>query len=367
MIDRNKSKGALSILALSFTNRCNLRCTHCGYDFKKRNKASELPFSFFLSVLAEAKGLGAEMINITGGEIFLRPDCMELVDGAVNLGYFVSLESNGTLLTDRDINQLSSYGSQVRLAISMDGFTTKVHDNIRGQGNYAKTMDVIRKISKKGMNARVNTVLHTTNLNEIPDMTKFFVDELGLGFRLIPFIMENGLGVYACKSTGVPYKETMKLLDDFFFPFLRERKEKKLLSIELRTALVPIDIVNHYVCQWGTSLLGIGPTGIASLCHVCNDNPNFIFGDIKTQSLTEIWENNELLDSFRNFNPNQLQGVCGNCLARDFCRGGCRFHAMIKYGNLYAPEPQCQTVYELGQFPEYALENPDIDNRYIPT
>jgi radical SAM protein with 4Fe4S-binding SPASM domain len=249
----------------------------------------------------------------------------------------------------------------------MDGFTTEVHDSIRGNGNHAKTMSAIRKISEKGVNARINTVLHTTNLCEVPDMAKFFVDELGLGFRLLPFIMENGPGVYACKSTGVPYDKTKELLDNFFFPFIRERKEKKLLSIELRTALVPIDIENHYICQWGTSLMGISPSGIASLCHVCNDDPNFIFGDLKTQSLTEIWEKNELLDSFRNFDPDQLRGVCGNCLAREICRGGCRFHAMIKYGNLYAPEPQCQTVYELGQFPEYALEDPEADNRYTPT
>lgn len=356
----------LKIIALSFTNRCNLRCSHCGYDFSNKDKKGELPFSFFVTILEEAKGLGAEMVNITGGEIFTRSDCPDLIEKAVDLGYFVSLESNGTLLNDRHIDRLSSYGERIRLAVSMDGFTAKVHDSIRGTGNFQRTMGAIKKLSKKNANVRVNTVLHTTNIHEVPDMARFFVDELGIGFRLLPFILEHGQGVYACESSGVPYRDIKKLLYEFFFPFLRERKDRKLLSIELRTALVPFDIENHYICSWGNSLIGVGPSGIASLCHVSNESPLFIFGDLKKQTIAEVWEKDSNLSIFQNFDPDLLKGVCGNCLAREVCRGGCRFHAYVKYEELYAPEPQCQTVYNLGEFPEYALENPETDCGYPP-
>ena len=50
--------------------------------------------------------------------------------------------------------------------------------------------------------------------------------------------------------------------------------------------------------------------------------------------------------------------MCGNCLARSLCRGGCRLHAMSKYlGDFYAPDPDCQKVYDIGMFPEYALDD----------
>lgn len=354
----------LKVVTISFTNRCNLSCVHCGYDFHNKNKFDELSSSFFLNILTEALGIGARIVNITGGEIFCREDIWELIEGAVELGYYVCIESNGTLLTSDHFNRLKTLGENIRLAISMDGFSEEVHDAIRGQGSFVKTMEAINNLSKYQIPARVNTVLHEVNLPQISAMAKFFVDELGLGFRLIPFILEYGQGVYACKSSGVKYEDLEILLNNFFFDFLRERQSKKLLSIELRTALVPVDIENHYICSWGKSLIGIGPSGVASLCHVSNDNPQFIFGDLKEESLLNIWENNENLIRFRDFNVDLLRGVCGNCLAREVCRGGCRLHAISKYNNFYAPEPQCQTVYNLGKFPEYALENPMNINFY---
>ena len=105
-------------------------------------------------------------------------------------------------------------------------------------------------------------------------------------------------------------------------------------------------------------MIGISPQGKAGLCHVSSNDPNFIFGDLGKQSLKEIWENSPTLQKFRDLNPNNLHGICGNCLAREACRGGCRLHALTKYkDDFYAPDPQCQTVYNLGKFPDYAIEN----------
>jgi len=70
------------------------------------------------------------------------------------------------------------------------------------------------------------------------------------------------------------------------------------------------------------------------------------------------WKYNKKLLKFVNENPDDLKGVCGNCLARSLCRGGCRLHAMSKYlGDFYAPDPDCQKVYDIGMFPEYALDD----------
>ena len=67
---------------------------------------------------------------------------------------------------------------------------------------------------------------------------------------------------------------------------------------------------------------------------------------------------NKKLKKFKEFDPDKLKGICGNCLARNVCRGGCRLHSMMKYnGDFYAPDPECQNVYNLGKFPKYAMED----------
>jgi radical SAM protein with 4Fe4S-binding SPASM domain len=362
MTRRNKNQ--LEVVAIAFTNRCNLDCQHCGYDRLNRDQGLELPVSFFVKLLAEALSLGAKAVNITGGEIFLRRDTFDLITKAVAMGYFVTLESNGTLITDADIAMLKTFGKQIHIAISLDGISREVHEKIRGPNTFDKTVALLRRLSEEGIPSRINTVLQIGNISEVPDIAKFAVEELGIGFRLLPFILEHGKGVCSCKTDGVPYEEIEKLNESFLYPFMRSKGKKAAITIGLKMALVPVDITGHLICPWGQSMIGVGPTGIASLCHVTNNLPEFVFGDLKETSLTEIWLNNERLKQFRTFDPDALKGVCGNCLARSVCRGGCRLSAFSNYGEFLAPDSQCQVVYNMGKFPDYALEDPDRNCRY---
>jgi len=348
----------LRVVTCCFTNQCNLCCQHCGARSSSIPAKDELPSSFFLEVCRQAKDLGAVQFNVTGGEVFVRPDCFDLIEGAIKQGYFVSIESNGTLLDQWHIDRLASYGDQVRLSVSLDGFSPESNDSIRGMGSFAKTLSALSRIAKTSVPARVITVLHKGNLLEIPRMSRFVADDLGMGYRLIPSIMEYGRGVYTCSQIGANWQQISKVLNDYFYDFLRERRDDRN-SIELNTALVPIDIEYHHVCPWGDSMIGVGPSGAAGLCHVGINDERFIAGDLLQQSLSDVWQSSEMLNAFRAITGDQLMGICGNCLARHMCRGGCRVHAVSKYGDMLAPSPQCQVVYDLGEFPEYALDDPE--------
>ncbi len=348
----------LEVVAFSFTNRCNLSCRHCGYDHLNRDEQTELPVEFFIRCLKDARRLGAHSANITGGEVFLRDDCLDLVAAGVEMGYFMTVESNGTLITDADIEKLQSFGDKVRIAISLDGMTKQVHEKVRGPNTFQRTLAVLKKLSKAGIPSRANTVLQTENILEIPQIARFTVDELQMGFRLLPFILEYGKGACACKTDGVPYEQIQELTEGFLYPFIRERPDANI-TIGLKMALVPVDIEGHLICPWGKSMIGIGPTGIASLCHVTNNVEAFVFGNLQETTLSDIWKKNGQLSKFRDFDPNTLNGVCGNCLAREVCRGGCRLNAFSSYGDLLAPDSQCQVVYNMGMFPEFALEHPE--------
>lgn len=349
----------LSVIAITFTNRCNLSCVHCGRE-QDLSHCTEKDAAFFINILKEGRTLGASQVNITGGEIFCRQDCFDLIQGAIDLGYFVSIESNGTLITQISIDRLSTYGDAIRVSISVDGMTAETHDAIRGTGTFDVTMATIQELKKAGVPTRIITVLHRQNIEQIPQMARHFVDDMGLGFRLLPNIMEYGKGVYACNTYGIEFDEAMALLEGFYFDFLREKASDNV-TLEINVALAPMDINQFCLCPWGKAMVGVGPTGIVSLCHVSYHDERFIFGNLENTSLTEIWTKSGTLDAFRNLDTNTLKGVCGNCLAREICRGGCRLHAITKYGDFLAPDPYCQTVYDLGKFPDYALEEDGRD------
>lgn len=350
-------KDKLDFVSIFFCSRCNLNCIHCGYGFANKTKKDELPVSYFVKALKEAKELGASSVNITGGEIFIRPDCFELLDAAYSLGYNINIETNGVLLNEKDIEKLKQYGARLRVALSVDGINKQTHERIRGKGTFDKTMNVIKALSQSEVKVRVNTVMQQFNKDQIPDMAKYFVENLGIGFRLLPSILEQETKDSCnCIKLEVPFVDIENTLNNFMYDFMRKHKDKDI-SLSMNVALVPLDIENYMLCPWGKNSLGISYDGTISLCHNRSGNKIFEFGNLKEKSLKDIWINSEVANFFKNFNCNKLKGVCAKCLAKKVCRGGCRVHAMAAYGNIYAPDPFCQKVYELGKFPNYALRD----------
>ena len=362
-------KDKLEILAVSLTNRCNLKCIYCGRNENKNNEESlkkELTNEEWLNIFKDAKKLGLRTVNMTGGEIFIRNKTIDLIEQTVALGIKVTLETNGTIITKEKIDRLSKIKDDVSVSISLDGINESTNDLTRGKGAFALAWETINRLSEKGIKLRIITVLSKNNYNEIPQLAETIHEKMKLGFRLLPTIVEYGRGIDANSSEGIPYKDVKKLMDDFYFDFLRRHPDDTDLNVELNFALMPPEIYRHNLCSWGRSMLGIGFDGTVALCHVSSDNEMFQFDNIRNTSLKDIWSKNQKFLKFKNFDVSKLKGICGNCLAKEFCRGGCRLYAMSKYnGDFYAPGPQCQNVYELGEFPEYAMIDENKDCSYI--
>lgn len=73
--------------------------------------------------------------------------------------------------------------------------------------------------------------------------------------------------------------------------------------------------------------------------YVTSDIPA---GDLRNQSLKEIWEKSEILTDFRNVEKSKLKGRCQTCrYAAAQCQGGCRASAYALTGDLWAEDPLC--------------------------
>jgi len=350
---------SLEILSVILTNRCNLKCVYCGRNENTDNMcvSNELTADEWLNVFVDARKIGLKKVNMTGGEIFCRKDILEIIDRTVALGLDVSIETNGTIVTEEQIKHLSKHRNNISMSISLDGIKEETNDLTRGEGSYSKIFRTIHIIKQNDIPLRIITVLSKNNYEEIEELATTIHEKLGLGFRLLPNIIEYGKGVEANEEHGIQYDNIKKMMDNFYSNFLRKHANSSNLSIEMNIALVPIDIYKHSFCAWGLAMLGIGYSGNAALCHVATADDFFVFDNVRNTSIVDIWKNNEKLKKYREFNPNKLKGVCGNCSAKELCRGGCRLYAITKYNyDFNAPDPDCQKVYDANYFPDYALE-----------
>ena len=135
---------------------CNLKCTHCFISCSPTNHSHEmLTLEDVRARLAEAAALGVREYYFTGGEPFLNPEMMEILEETLRHGPATVL-TNGLFLTPercrrlRELFAASEYSLDVR--VSVDGYTAEQNDPIRGAGTFEKILRGIENLAAAGVN-----------------------------------------------------------------------------------------------------------------------------------------------------------------------------------------------------------------------
>ena len=134
---------------------CNLSCTHCfvssgpGIDRHRLMSRAEVH-----SGVLEALPLGVKEFYFTGGEPFVHPELLEILEDTLAHGPCTVL-TNGTLLTEgriRSLRRLSDgarYSLEIR--VSLDGASPAEHDRLRGPGAFARALDGLLRLERAGL------------------------------------------------------------------------------------------------------------------------------------------------------------------------------------------------------------------------
>lgn len=134
---------------------CNLRCTHCfvscgpgddHHDFMTRDEVR--------GRVAEAVRLGVKEYYFTGGEPFLHPALLEILEDTLASGPCTVL-TNGTLFTRPRLERLLALSDAARysleIRVSLDGCAALEHDRFRGAGSFAQTVTGLARLAEYGL------------------------------------------------------------------------------------------------------------------------------------------------------------------------------------------------------------------------
>jgi MoaA/NifB/PqqE/SkfB family radical SAM enzyme len=139
------------------------------------------------AVIDSAARLHTQILSITGGEAMLRRDVYDLIQYARGLGMAVHLNSNGLLMTDKNIDQLREAGVNT-VSISLESADPAIHDAIRGEGTFAKTLEGIRNLRRRAPEIRVglNCVINKLNYQSLDKMVTLAESEQVQQLKLAP-------------------------------------------------------------------------------------------------------------------------------------------------------------------------------------
>jgi SynChlorMet cassette radical SAM/SPASM protein ScmF len=361
-IENSRENFPLTQLYFYLTEGCNLACRHCWLAPKldpEGNKYSSIPFSLFTKAIKEAIPLGLTGVKLTGGEPLLHPDIMEILDFLYGNQLELTIETNGVLMTPEIARTIARHHNPV-VSVSLDGADAETHDTIRGiKGCFNKTVTGIKNLSAEGIHPQVIMSIMQSNADQLDDVIEL-AETLGASSVKFNIIQPTGRGEKILNSNdGLAVKDIIRLgrkVDSVIAagPGLNLYFDYPAAFHSLRS------FASNNGC--GTcgifSILGALPSGEYALCGIGSHVKELVFGKIGNDSLAEIWENNETLNTIRHGLPDKLTGVCSRCLMKYQCLGSCIAQSYYRINSLWAPFWFCEQALAEGYFPESRLDIP---------
>ena len=335
----------------NLTSACNFRCIHCLYNDKGYSSSNDLSTEQALKLANEL--INAEIIHVdlTGGETFLRNDLMDIVCRFKENNVAVTLFTNGSLLNDKNINEISKMFNPHTdiVRISLDAATDDTFRKIRRSDKFHKINENIKKLTDKGVVVSNVCTVNIINKDEIIDIYKL---SKNIGARnFIVSKMDNFNDSHY--SLDVNDRELFKIyyelsknesfdktnLPSFWKPdellnipevleIINEPYYQGLMKKQYKEALINGDCQCH-------EKIAIQSDGNIYLCLRALNYNLAPLGNCKDNSFAEIWEkrwSNPL------FQPrNREKSMCASCKFNAFCNGGCKLEAYISSGNVNIP------------------------------
>lgn len=151
------------------TARCNLDCKMC-YIHRRANdacaKEKELSTKQWMDFAAAAQQRGMLLLLLTGGEPLLRPDFKEIYSGCREMGLLISINSNGTLITDEMVEFLRNH-PPLRVNITLYGASRDTYGRLCGDSSaYDRVYHAVLKLKEAGIRVKINFSATPQNLQD---------------------------------------------------------------------------------------------------------------------------------------------------------------------------------------------------------
>lgn len=318
-LNRASAAGELVTALVELTHRCHLACVHCYLDDKndQEKRSDELSTLEAQALISELRAAGCLFLTLTGGEIFLRPDVLDLAHHARDLGMAITLFTTGTLIGERRAREIAALRPW-RVELSLYSTNPAVHDAITERpGSHAATTRALARLQRLGVPLAIKCPLMQANFDSYDDL-KAYAAGRGMPFRA-------DVTVTPTNSGHLGPTATRPRLDQLAFFY--GRPEIRRFAAVQRKRPAP----DERLCAIGTRSCVISPTGDVFAC-LGYAKP---LGNVRKQPLLEIWRDSPAARYLRTLRAAHLD-ACASCEKFSYCNR-CAGMALCEHGDFLGP------------------------------
>ena len=302
---------------------CNFACRMC-YVRKTQKEVqnssrSILTLEDWRRIAQEARKAGMLELLLTGGEPLLWPDFWTLYDELVDMGFLVSINTNGSLIDEQAIVRFRDKPPQ-RINITLYGAGDETYKRLCGaDGVFSRVDSAIRGLIDAGITVKLNCSLTPDNAEDIDwivDYAKARNTVLSVATYMFPPVRRDPTQI------GVNKRFTPEESAQYMMRYLRRNRGEERFQGYLQSILAgrseplgletdcvdPVD--GHIRCRAGRASFWITWDGWLLPCGMMPE-PKI---DLKEQTFDDAWR--QLVDAAASI---RLSGLCDKCPSRDIC------------------------------------------------
>jgi len=328
-----------------------MNCMHCSGSCGLASKTT-LRLLELKDIISELAKMNGRILEISGGEPLIHPEIFEIIAHAKANRLETIMYTSGVTLDSRERGDsiTTDFAKELqrlhldKIVFNLQGDTADVHEGItRTEGSFEKVMESIRLMKKMGFWVGVHFVPMKPNY-----------DKLGKVVQLCHDLRINEIGLlqFVSQGRGETNRGALELSETQFKKFLQRSIE--LMHVHNNPNLRfgrPINFcqlmgepIIRQPCNAGISKCLITPDGNVLPCPAFKQNSDYRAGNVKSDSLADIWRYSPTWRPFRKFDYTKMNEPCRNCEHLHWCQGGCKAQRILEHknGDIYAaPDPHC--------------------------
>jgi heme d1 biosynthesis radical SAM protein NirJ len=355
------------VVIWNLIRRCNLTCKHCYSISADTDFPGELSTAEVYAVMDDLKRFRVPVLILSGGEPLLRRDIFDIARRAKEMGFYVGLSSNGTLINESNIASIAEVDFNY-VGVSLDGIQG-THDRFRRlEGAFDASLHGIRLCRDLGLKVGVRFTMTQDNAHDLPALLKLVEDE-GIDRFYFSHLNYAGRGNVNRKDDARHQmtRRAMELLFETCWDYQQRGLHKEFTSGNNDADGVYLlywvrrrfphmeDHVRAKLVQWGGNASGVNVANIDNLGNVHPDTMwwHHNLGNVRERPFSEIWmDTSDPLMAGLKVRPRAVKGRCGACAHLDICGGNTRVRAQQLTGDPWAEDPACYlTDEEIGVAP----------------
>ena len=304
---------------LELTYGCNLRCVHClnpTHTAKDELRTKEL-FRLIDQLLEQ----GTFDLCFTGGEIFTRRDCFEILEYAKNKGFYITIFTNATMITPQMADRIQVLKPR-NVEISIYGATRETYERVtRIPGSFRRFLRGVQVLRSRRVPLIIKMPVVTLNQQEV-EQARALVEGWGIKFVYCTDIHPRQDGSQEPLRYRLPPKDVVQVHQQMlgYKEWSAEGGGPKEEACQAHQQM--------FTCSCGRNKLAVNPYGKMNLC-VAFPIPQY---DIQTGSVADGWRSLVELVDDANARPSETY-ECPSCRLQKHCQQG-PVNAWLETGDL---------------------------------